>query len=137
MSTIREKFVPRHFRLGASELPSFKSTRSIPVEVPITDDDGNVIGVQTMYKSVPASDEMSKFRVGQFKLEKLLEAGVPLEIVNVNRSSMWQMDKLVDAMQNVEYLEKVKSVLERQKEERDLLFPQSVNDQSDNVNVES
>lgn len=118
-------------------MPSFKSTRSIPVEVPITDDDGNVIGVQTMYKSVPASDEMSKFRVGQFKLEKLLEAGVPLEIVNVNRSSMWQMDKLVDAMQNVEYLEKVKSVLERQKEERDLLFPQSVNDQSDNVNVES
>lgn len=123
------KYIPRHKRIGVNlNLPSLNVEHEVLVEVPVLDDDGNQISVLVTTKSVPAREALGKYRVGDFKLSNLIKAGVPLKIVNLNRSLGFQISELENVCKGLESSEQfVNRVIAERKEKESWLQP-SINE---------
>lgn len=128
---LKIKYVPRHLRIGVCcEPDKIVGFHEFPEIVPVVDDDGNVIERVKRVKRVKASDDMSKFLVSNFKLSKLLKDGVPLKMVNVNRSSSFTIDELEHIAQSIDDADQFVNRVMAERKERENWFNPPVSDDS-------
>lgn len=100
-------FVPRHMRLGivCKAIPTEQFLENV-ISVPI-ESDGVVIGEQTYFERVLPSDHFKKYRVSDFNLRNLLDAGVPLDVVNIhfgNARNIVDVENVLNKLQGFESL---------------------------------
>lgn len=125
------KYVPRHLRIGVCcQSDKIDGFHEIPEFVSVIDDSGNVIERSKSVKRVKASDDMSKFLVSNFKLSKLLKDGVPLKMVNVNRSSSFTIDELERIAQSIDDADQFVNRVMAERKERENWFNPPVPDDS-------
>lgn len=120
-------YVPRHLRLGTcvdvSDY-SFKSYQEVPETIPVVSDDGRVLQSYTRIVSHPSDEVMSKYKVEDFKLEKLINDGVNLKMVNLNRSSVFTIDELENISKSIDNAETfVNQVLQQREEQKRWFSP--------------
>lgn len=122
-------YVPRHLRIGVNlEVPVIDCSHEIKVEVPVTDDDGNVLFISSDVKRVPSSETIGKFTYGQFMLKNLVKQGVNLKTFNMNRSLGCQISELESICQGLENAEQyVNRVLAERKAKESWLKPETEN----------
>lgn len=132
---LKIKYIPRHLRIGVCcEPEKIEGFHEFPEVIPVVDDLGNVIERVKRIKRVKASDDMSKFLASNFKLSKLLKDGVPLKMVNVNRSSSFTIDELERIAQNIDDADQFVNRVVAERKERENWFNPPV---EDNPSVES
>lgn len=93
-----KNYVPRHIRLGVCcSIPDVKCFQDVREEIPVVEEDGSV--VQSFAKLVPhpVEEVMSKYDYNKFRLQALLDAGVPLKQVNINPS----MSTIINDLESV------------------------------------
>lgn len=120
-----EKYVPRHLRLGVcvkdQDVVGFHEEKR---EIPIIDDNGNVVEIRYEIVRVPAVEAMAKYKVSDFRLSALQKAGVPLKMVNINRSSAFTINELEKICQNLDNSEQfVNKVLQQRAEAQNWFKP--------------
>ena len=116
-------YVPRHLRLGVScGLPKVDLFQEVREEIPILDDNGNCVRLESVLVSRPANEVMQQYKLEQFKLSHMVAAGVPLKMVNINSSSSVTIDKLEKIAQDLDAADKYVKKLEEQRKERESWF---------------
>lgn len=117
-NTVLKDYIPRHFRLGlCCDEPVVDGFHSVLESIPIVDDDGRVLRTDSVVRSVSAVDEMSKYRIQDFKLSAKIRNGVPLSVVNINHSSSFTIDQLQRICEDVDRKETyINDVLAERKE---------------------
>lgn len=114
-----KNYRPRHVRLGVcASVPDVLAFQEFPEEIPIVDSDGIVLEVRKTIKRVPAVDAMSKYPCENFRLSKLLKSGVPMSMVNVNRSSNFTIEQLDSINRNIDSTDKFVQKIIAQRDER-------------------
>lgn len=114
-----QNYVPRHIRLGVcASAPEVQCFQEFPEEIPIVDSDGIVLEVRKSIKRVPASEAMAKFPCENFRLSKLIKSGVPMSMVNVNRSTNFTIEQLDNINRNIDSAEKFVQNMVAQRNER-------------------
>lgn len=112
-------YVPRHLRLGVCTDPlDFQGFHDIVENIPVIDDDGKLIETHRVVKSISASEAMSKYKVSDFKLSALLKNGIPLKMVNVNRSQAFTIDELESIASKLDSADSFVSRVLKEREEK-------------------
>ena len=130
---VLKSYIPRHKRLGlCCAEPVVEGFHSVLESIPIVDDDGRVLRTDSVVRSVPAVEEMSKYRVADFKLSSKIRNGVPLSVVNINHSSSFTIDQLQRICEDVDRKETfIKDVLSERKEKESWFksfdYPEPIN----------
>lgn len=128
MKRILDSYVPRHIRLGVScSVPDVQSYQDVVVDVPVVDN-GILVQTYKSVKSVSASEVMSKYKVSQFRLSALLQAGVPLKVININHSDQFTVDQLESICMKLENAEAYVNRIQQQHDERNSWFTPVVED---------
>lgn len=82
-----KNYVPRHIRLGVCcSVPEIKAFQDVREEIPVVDERGSVVQSYAKLVPYPVEEVMSKYDCESFRLQALLDAGVPLKQVNINPS---------------------------------------------------
>ena len=116
-------YVPRHIRLGCCcGLPEVQNLQEVVEDVPVVASDGTQVSSQRVIRVVPAAEVMSKYKASAFRLSALIKAGVPIEVVNINRSSSASIDELLRVCQTVEGAEQYIAKIEAERKERESWF---------------
>ena len=113
-----EKYVDRALRYGNP--PKFDTFLDDPfiehhINVPVSDDTGAVTIESHCVERIPASEYYKQFNVDDFKLSVLIESGVPLSVINVNKGILSDVNKLTDVVRKLGYLENLVKDIESQK----------------------
>lgn len=110
-------------RLGVScGAPEIQDFQDVVSEIPVVDGAGSVVRADSVLKSVPAEDVMSKYLVKNFRLSSLVDAGVPLKVVNINHSSSFDLSELQKICSDVDSAERLVQKFEAQKKEKESWF---------------
>lgn len=133
-----DKYVPRHLRLGVcvkeKELENVQSFQEEKREIPIIDEHGNVVEIRYEIVRVPAVDAMAKYKLSDFRLSALQKAGVPLKMVNINRSNAFTINELEQICQNLDNSEQFVNRVLQQRAEAQNWF--KIEDEVQKENVE-
>lgn len=118
-------YVPRHLRLGSvvteEKVEAFHEQKR---EIPIIDDNGHVVEVRYEIVKVPAAESMAKYKLSDFRLSAMVSAGVPLKMVNINRSNSFTINELEQICQNLDNSEQfVNKVLQQRAEAQNWFKP--------------
>lgn len=119
-------YVPRHFRLGVCcGIPDVKFYQDVREEIPVVEEDGSV--VQSFAKLVPhpVEEVMAKYDYNKFRLQALLDAGVPLKQVNINPSLSTIINQLESVAIKLDSAEKVAENAAAVREEKESWFKES------------
>ena len=116
--------MPRHLRLGLciEEFPQVQGFQDVVQEIPIVDDDGQLVETRQSLVPTPADEVMRKYDYREFSLTKLTAAGVPLKTININPSRNRSISDLYDACMSMDNAQKYVEFLEKQQQERDSWF---------------
>lgn len=138
-SKVLSSYVPRHMRLGVCvDTPVIHGFTTVIESVPILDNCGKVVSTDYFRKTVPVTDIQSQFKLSQFRLTSLIEAGVPLNVVNLNNSRSFTIDQLDRICQSIDGADKFVEQCLKQEEERKSWFKDFEESASDGVsNVEN
>ena len=119
-------YVPRHMRLGVcTGVPEIVGYQEQKREIPIVDDDGAVVETRSEIVRVPAVVAMAKYKFEDFRLSALQKAGVPLKMVNVNRSRAYTISELEKISENIDNQEQfVNSVLQEREQRKSWFAPE-------------
>lgn len=118
-----ENYLPRHIRMGkCCDLPKVDLFQEIREEIPILDDQGNCVRIESVLVARPANEVMQQYKLEQFKLSHMVAAGVPLKMVNINSSSSVTIDKLEKIAKDIDAADKYVQKLEEQRREREAWF---------------
>lgn len=115
---VLNSYVPRHLRLGlCASVPSIDCSIEVREPINIVGDSSELVQSRSVLRSFPADEYMSKYRLSQFRLTNLIEAGVPLKVVNINNSNSLTIERLNDICKTLDNAETfVCRSLEQQKE---------------------
>ena len=83
----RSEYVPRHALFEPLEIKSPVLTREITENVPILDENGELIQTSIRRKIVPITETIGKYKEEDFKIQNLISAGVPLKEVSIVEST--------------------------------------------------
>lgn len=127
-----EKYVPRHLRLGVcvkqQDLENVSNFHEEKREIPIIDDNGNVVEVRYEIVRISAVDSMAKYKLSDFRLSALQKAGVPLKMVNINRSNSFTINELEQICQNLDNSEQFVNKILQQRAEAQNWFKSTTED---------
>ena len=72
-----KNYVPRHLRLGVCcTVPDIVDFHEVIESIPVVDDNGDVVSTTMFMKEVPASEQMSKYRLSAFRLKARIQRGI-------------------------------------------------------------
>lgn len=116
-------YQPRHLRLGVNHPEiQIEFTHEVKASVPVLGDDGLSDFTLGDVKVVPISETLGKYRAGDFKLKKLVDAGVPLKVFNLNRSVGAEISDLVNICQGIENSEAYVNRILQERQEKESWF---------------
>ena len=122
MEKVLEHFVPRHIRLGVScKTPEITDYHEVLEQIPVVDGD-SVVYTESRVSSVPAVEDMSQYKLSAFRLSSLVKAGVPLSVVNINKSNAATIDDLEKVCRNIDDADKFVCRCLAQKAEKESWF---------------
>lgn len=127
MDGLLNSYVPRHKRLGVcAGVPDIQPFADVVESVPVLEDDGTPVRIEYVHRTVPVEDVMSQFRLSHFRLSTMIENGVPLKVVNINRSKSMDIAQLERICESVDGAERfVQKSLEYQKELQSFFNPEN------------
>ena len=114
---MKTDYVPRHFRLGVClDLPEIECTHDVSKSVPVLDEEGNPVSFVKSLVSVPTSETIGKFDYHDFELKKMIDAGVPLKEMSVNRSLAYNLDNIIRSCESIDAADqRIKQFIEEKK----------------------
>lgn len=116
-------YVPRHLRLGVCcGVPDVPNRQEVVEDIPVVASDGTQVSSKRVVRLVPAAEVMSKYKASAFRLSALIKAGVPIDVVNINRSNSASIDELLKVCQSVDGAEKYIARVEAERKERESWF---------------
>lgn len=122
MEKVLENYVPRHIRLGVCcHTPKVEDFHEVIEQIPVVDGD-SVVYTETRVTSIPAVDDMSQYKLSAFRLSALVKAGVPLSVVNINKSNAATIDDLEKVCRNIDDADKFVARCLAQKAEKESWF---------------
>lgn len=128
MEKVLQSYVPRHIRLGVCcSVPEVKDVHEVVEQIPVVDGD-SVVFTESRVLSVPAVEDMSQYKISAFRLSALVKAGVPLTVVNVNKSNAATIDDLEKICRNIDDADKFVARCLEQKAEKESWFKEFEDD---------
>ena len=101
-----KNYVPRYIRFGIPDIKIDPVIVYHEIENPVNvlNEKGSVDRVISSRTLVSASDSLGKYKFEDFKLDSLLEQGVPLSVFNVDlsRRSLSEISRLAEKLDNLE-----------------------------------